>query len=241
VSLADSDTVQLLRRLQHRLVEQGQRVQGDMMGKLADQIAASEDLDVALERLYSVRGWDGIALRLLWYAERARATGAGAPLEALLDFQVEELHRLLLARPGADHGVTNPTPDQPSGAVTGQVFEVLHEFCTTLEELKQSAFSGERIEGVRRGLFDTALSQGGRLHQVCSARGNETLAQFAAAFSLFFRYVIEHELFDDVRVAHVIDHTSQVLGGIVEEAGAEDYGPLVQTIDMLHNPETLLE
>ena len=237
----DNDTVLLLRRLQQRLIGEGHRVQGEMMGKVSDRIAASADLDIALERLYSLQGWDTIALRLMWYAKRARSGATGSRRDALIDLQVGELHGLLMAAPAA----TSPDPTagrQPGGNVlTGEAFEALHHFNTALEELKRTAFEGERFQGMREGLVDSALSHGGRLHQVSSASGNEALAQFAATFSLFLRYVIERDLFDDVRVAHLIDNASQSLQGLLESLGTEDYGALLQTIDMLQNPETLLE
>jgi hypothetical protein len=237
----DNDTVLLLRRLQQRLVEEGHRVQGEMMGKVADKIASSADLDLALERLYSLQGWDTITLRLMWYAKRAQTAGAGTRRDGLIDNQVEELHTLLMAAPQATS--QDPPPGRPAGGnvLTGEVFEALHHFNTALEELKRSAFEGERFQGMREGLVDSALTNAGRLHQVCSVSGNETLAQFAATFSLFLRYVIERDLFDDVRVAHLIDNASQSLQGLLESLGTEDNGALLQTIDMLQNPETLLE
>ncbi len=237
----DNDTVLLLRRLQQRLVEEGHRVLGEMMGKVSERIASSADLDLALERLYSLHGWDAMALRLMWYAKRARAAGTGVRRDALIDFQVEELHGLLLAAPQA--ASQDPPPGRPAGGnvLSGETFEALHHFNTALEELKRSAFEGERFQGMREGLVDSALTNAGRLHQVSSASGNEILAQFAATFSLFLRYVIERDMFDDVRVAHLIDNASQSLQGLLESLGTEDYGALLQTIDMLHNPETLLE
>lgn len=241
VNPMDNDTVLLLRRLQQRLVDEGHRVQGEMMGKVAERISASADLDLALERLYSMQGWDGIALRLMWYAQRARAGGSGARREALIDHQLEELHGLLMTAPQAS--TQDPPPGRQDGAnvLTGEVFEALHHFNTALEELKHSAFEGERFQGMREGLVDSALSHAGRLHQVSSASGNDLLAQFAATFSMFLRYVIERDLFDDVRVAHLIDNATQSLQGLLESLGTEDYGALIQTIDMLQNPETLLE
>ena len=47
------------------------------MGKLADAISTTTEIQATLDRLYSVQGWDAIALRLMWYIERARETGAG--------------------------------------------------------------------------------------------------------------------------------------------------------------------
>jgi hypothetical protein len=237
----DNDTVLLLRRLQQRLVEEGHRVQGEMMGKVSERISASADIDLALERLYSLQGWDAIALRLIWYARRARAGGNGIRRDALLDFQVEELHGLLMSAPEATSQDNPPVRQGGGNVLTGEAFEALHHFNTALEELKRSAFEGERFQGMREGLVDSALTNAGRLHQVSSASGNETLAQFAATFSLFLRYVIERDLFDDVRVAHLIDNASQSLQGLLESLGTEDYGALLQTIDMLQNPETLLE
>ncbi|HUI09129.1 MAG TPA: hypothetical protein VL221_02315 [Bacteroidota bacterium] len=237
----DKDTVLLLRRLEQRLMEEGHRVQGEMMGKVADRISSSADLDLSLERLYSLQGWDTIALRLMWYAKRARAGGPTVRHDALIDYQVDELHALLMTSPPASPPQAPPGRRNGQDALSGEIFEALHHFNSALDELKHSAFEGERFQGMREGLVDSALSHAGRLHQVSSAGGNETLAQFAATFSLFLRYVIERDMFDDVRVAHLIDNASQSLQGLLESLGTEDYGALLQTIDMLQNPETLLE
>jgi hypothetical protein len=146
-----------------------------------------------------------------------------------------------MSAPDATSRDDPPVRQSGGNVLTGEVFEALHHFNTALEELKRSAFEGERFQGMREGLVDSALTNAGRLHQVSSASGNEILAQFAATFSLFLRYVIERDLFDDVRVAHLIDNASQSLQGLLESQGTEDYGALLQTIDMLQNPETLLE
>ncbi|MEW6510323.1 MAG: hypothetical protein AB1428_05130 [Bacteroidota bacterium] len=236
-----NETVELLRSLQQRLTEEGHRVQGEMMGKVAERLASAEDINAALEQLYLVQGWDAIALRLMWYVEGGRAGGAEVPLEALREYQVDELHHLLMAGPGGDgSAATPPTEDSTSVPVTGTVFEALHQFNTSLEDLRRTAFEGERYQGMRQGFFDAALSQAGRLHQTCSAQGAEAPSQFAAAFSLFLRYVIERDLFDDARVAHLIDNAGQALQEVLG-GPEENYTPLLQTIDMLHNPETLLE
>jgi hypothetical protein len=212
-----------------------------MMGKLADSIASTTGMKETLDRLYSVHGWDMIALRLMWYIERARETGAGPGRDALIDYQVDELYRLLMTASGGNGSETPAQPEQPAGPLTGGVFESLMQFSTSLEDLRRTAFEGERVQGMRQRFFDSALSNAGRLHQVCSAEGQEALAQFAAAFSLFLRYVIERDLFDDARVAHVVDNAGQALQAILDRASDEDYDSLQQTIDMLHNPETLLE
>lgn len=211
------------------------------MGKLADSFAATSAMQDTLDRLYSVHGWDVIALRLMWYIERARETGAGAGREALIDYQVEELYRLLMTAPGSNGAGSPAMAEQPAGPLTGGVFESLMQFNTSLEDLRRTAFEGERVQGMRQRFFDSALSNAGRLHQVCTAAGQDALAQFAAAFSLFLRYVIERDLFDDARVAHVVDNAGQALQGILDRASDEDYDSLQQTIDMLQNPETLLE
>jgi len=154
---------------------------------------------------------------------------------------VDELYRLLMTASGGNGADAAAQAEQPAGPVTGGVFELLMQFSTSLEDLRRTAFEGERVQGARQRFFDSALSNAGRLHQVCSSEGQEALAQFAAAFSLFLRYVIERDLFDDARVAHVVDNAGQALQAMLDRANDEDYDSLQQTIDMLHNPETLLE
>ena len=241
VARIENDAVLLLRRLQGRLAEEGHRVQGEMMGRLAERCAASDDTRSTLDNLFRVHGWDTIALRLMWYLERAQETGSEAGHNALLDYQVDELHRILMTTSGSEEAEAPPQTELPAGPLTGLVFESLMQFNTSLEDLRRTSFEGERFQGMRERFFESALSNAGRLHQVCSGQGQEALAQFAAAFSLFLRYVIERDLFDDARVAHVIDNAAQALQAILDRASDEDYDTLQQTIDMLHNPETLLE
>jgi hypothetical protein len=241
LSLIEHDTVQLLRRLQQRLAEEGHRVQGEMMGKVADRIASADDVERALEQLYSVQGWDEVALRLMWYASRTTGKAAGSTLDSLLDYQMEELHALLMTTPSVNDDGPGPAATDGPPPLTGAVFEGVFQFTTVLDDLKQTAFEGEKFQGMRQGLVDAALTNAGRLHQAATNAGNEILAQFAAAFSLFLRYVIERDLFDDVRVAHLIDNASQSVQGLLEATGPEQYDSLQQTVEMLHNPETLLE
>jgi hypothetical protein len=241
VSLVENDTVQLLRRLQQRLTEEGHRVQGEMMGKVADRISSADDVEKALEQLYSVQGWDAIALRLMWYASQSSGKNADIPRDSLIEYQMEELHALLMAASSGEGEDSRPSSPEGTPQLTGAVFEGVFQFTAALDNLKQSAFEGERFQGMRQGLVDAALLQAGRMHQASSAAGNEILAQFAAAFSLFLRYVIERDLFDDVRVAHLIDNASQSVQGLLESTGREQYDSLQQTVGMLQNPETLLE
>ena len=212
-----------------------------MMGKLAERCAATDDVRGTLDKLYRVHGWDSIALRLMWYLERAPETGSEAGQNALIEYQVDELRRILMTTSTGEEPEPAPQAELPAGPLTGLVFESLMQFNTSLEDLRRTSFEGERFQGMREQFFASALSNAGRLHQVCSSQGQEALAQFAAAFSLFLRYVIERNLFDDARVAHVIDNAAQALQAILDRASDEDYDTLQQTIDILHNPETLLE
>lgn len=239
--LIENDTVQLLRRLQQRLAEEGHRVQGEMMGKVADRIGTAEDVERALEQLYSVQGWDEIALRLMWYASRSSASDGGIPRDSLIEYQMEELHSLLMTAPEGNGDESHPANTDGPPPLTGAVFEGVFQFMTALDDLKRTAFEGERFQGMRQGLVDQALLCAGRLHQAASNAGNEILARFAAAFSLFLKYVIERDLFDDVRVAHLVDNASQSVHGLLEATGTVQYDSLQQTVEMLHNPETLLE
>jgi hypothetical protein len=177
----------------------------------------------------------------MWYASRTTGKAAGSTLDSLLEYQTDELHALLMTTPTGSDEEPDPAPAEGPPPLTGAVFEGVFQFTTVLDDLKQTAFEGERFQGMRQGLVDSALTNAGRLHQAATNAGNEILAQFAAAFSLFLRYVIERDLFDDVRVAHLIDNASQSVQGLLEATGPEQYDSLQQTVEMLHNPETLLE
>jgi hypothetical protein len=235
---SDNDTPLLLQRLQRRLADEGHHVQAEMMGRLADRIAGSRDVATALNHLYAVQGWSEIALRLMWYRHRNSPADNEPQHEFLLHHQVDELYAILMsasARPAESEGKVRP------GALTGDIFEALHDFATALEDLRQASFEGERVPGMHFSFFDSALTRAGRLHQVATAAPNDHLIHFSGAVSLFLRYVIERGLFDDVRVIHLIDITAESLQKLLEQDSPVDYAALEQSTDMLHNSETLLE
>jgi hypothetical protein len=231
-------TALLLQRLQLRLADEGRHVQAGMMGRLADRIASSPDVDAALRHLYAVQGWSEIALRLMWFRKRGFSPDNDGQQETLLEHQAEDLYDLLMT---ASVRTVEPEPVERTGALTGEVFEALHEFATALEGLRQASFEGEKVPGIHLGIFDSALSRAGRLHQAATAAGNDHLIHFAGAASLFLRYVIEREYFDDVRAVHLIDITAESLQKLLEQETPIDYAALEQSTDMLHNSETLLE
>jgi hypothetical protein len=238
VSTPEHDTALLLLRLQKRLSDEGHLVLADTMGKVAERLGSSRDIDAALEQLYSVQGWSDIGLRLMWYLDRSRSNGIEEQREPLLDFQVEELHSILMSTTSEP---VVPEDDGQSGAITGGLFESLHEFATALDDVRLASFEGERVPGMQHGLFDSALSRAGKLHQTAGASHNEHLVHFSAAVSLFLRYLIEREYFDDVRAIHLIDVTADALHKLFEQESPEAYAAIEQATDMLHNSETLLE
>jgi hypothetical protein len=233
----DNSSALLLQRLQQRLAEEGHHVQAEMMGRLAVRIRTSGNVDAALRSLYGVQGWSEVAMRLMWYRHRRLTPDTPALADSLAQCQAEELHALLMTASGSPAAA----PEGGEGALTGELFEALHEFASSLDDLRQASFEGERVPGMHFGLFDSALSRAGRLHQAATAAHNDHIVHFAGAVSLFLRYLIERELYDDVRSIHLIDITAEALQKLLEQQAPLDYAALEQSTDMLHNSETLLE
>jgi len=207
------------------------------MGRLAERIGASPNVDAALRSLYGVQGWSDVAMRLMWYRHRRLVPDSPALSDALAHGQADELYGLLMY---ASDRPAGPAEDDGS-ALTGDLFEALHGFAVALEDLRQASFEGEKVPGMHFGLFDSALSRAGLLHQSATAAHNDHIVHFAGAVSLFLRYIIERELYDDVRSVHLIDITAEALQKLLEQQAPLDYTALEQSTDMLHNSETLLE
>jgi hypothetical protein len=226
----------LLQRMEEELLDCGRRGEGERIAQVAARLARARDLDRALESLYCVRGWEGVAVRLMWYGEQMRQAAVGHASDA--DLAGYRLSQLLAAMPAP----SNSALDQ--GRASGgrvDLGEALFRFGSALEQLRRASFADGGFIGLPETLLDRVIAEAAVLRMVASAERSRDVARFAHAFRFFATYVRKHRILQDVRVLQVLGSANLTLQTVLETAEAEDFDSLDQTIALLENPRTLLQ
>ncbi len=146
--------VHLLGILHKVLEEQGRGSESAMIALVRDKIGQSPELQPALEELYTVAGFDQIALRLMWYAERAKAQGETLPPDRVVEYQVRQLASdvpLLGNTPPAE--ASAGAESKPAGIPRDWEAAVRH-FGDRLDELRKLAFDGDRYIGLPKARLE---------------------------------------------------------------------------------------
>jgi len=233
--------VRLLRRLETLLIESGHQSEGGRLGQIIQRISRADDARAALATLYSVEGYDQVALRLMYYGEKMRETLVELPEERLLDYQIRELYGVLLSSSRA-LGAVPEEPARPSPpAKKGDLEKAAEAFSTSLQDVRRTAFHQEEFTGIRRAQVDDLRGRLEDLHRGAKEQGNADVARFATACGTFVSYVVDRKLLQDVRVVNILDNAGLTLQTVLQAVGADDYDSLQQMVQLLEDPATLLE
>jgi hypothetical protein len=228
----------LLHRLETKLLDSGRRDEGEMVGLLAGRLSRAVDLDRALQGLYTVGGWDAVAIRLMWYTEQMRQAAAGTSVnEELLGHRLCELAAML---PVPDAGDSSATP-RLGAAARVDLRDALFRFGSSLEGLRRASFTDGRFSGLPELVLQRVVDEAALLGVIASEQQSRDIARFAQAFSFFATHVLEHGILHDVKVLHIIGAANLTLQTVLETAQAEDFDSLYQTIALLESPRTLLQ
>lgn len=226
----------LLRKLEMELLDSGRRMDGERIAQVATRLAHSQDVTKALESLYGVRGWDGVAVRLMWYLDQMRRSAMGNdPGEDLARFQMAQLLEALPVSAGG-RGKERPVREPQA-----DLREALFRFGSVLEQLRRASFADGRFHGLPADQLDRVIAEAALLRAAASAQHSRDVARFARAFTFFATYVRDHEMLGDPRVLQVIGTANLTLQTVLETTEAEDFDSLYQTIALLENPRTLLQ
>ncbi len=233
--------VRLLRSLAASVNAAGDKQKGQLVEKVAQKVARSDNLGASLERLYPVIGWDAIALKLMWFAQRRQQAGSAGDAEEILEYETEQLRALA--------GLTEPRDGaQPAEAPQGnrvqasdELAESARAFGNVLDTLKRSSFDGEAFQGIGPDILAAMLGESAHLQQSALSAGNDDSARFATAFGMFVTFVRDRDMTRDVRVANFLETANLTLQTVMETVGEEDYDSLAQTVELLENPRHLFE
>lgn len=240
--MADEDRycVQVLKTLEAHLIGEGFRPQAERIAALVKRLKETGDPDAVLRQLYGVRGWDTIALRLLWYEYKARETDVQALERTMMDKHMRELFDAVVKTGGVS---TAPPPQSPAPSVpTSQdITEALERFDAAVGILKQRSLQGDDFIGIEQPLIEILQEETDALRGVASAEDNQDIVKFCTALSIFLVYIIDKGRTNDVRTMNIIDNANLTLQTVQQTMGAADYDSLQQITQLLENPGTLME
>ncbi len=228
----------LLHRLEMSLQDSGRHGEGENVGLIAARLSRAQHIDKALEVLYSVSGWDAVAVKLMWYVEQMRKSATGTAVnEELFGYRLREL---VSALPWGS-GVEGAKGQMLTAARHVDLRDALFRFGSVLEELRRASFSDGVFSGLPETVLERVIGESTLLQDIASEQRSRDIARFAHAFTFFAAHVLEHGILQDIKVLHVISTANLTLQTVLETAQAEDFDSLHQTIALLESPRTLLQ
>ena len=232
-----SHIVHMLQSLELPLRDRGDRAKWQMVSSIAENIRHADDLGGALEVLYTVRGFDRFALRLMWYAEQASAVQSESASDRLVSYQIDRLLEDLQTVEAGEEGQGESTvPPGAPDLETG-----IRRFATSVANVRKDAFQGTDFVGLTRPAIEALVKETESLHAAAAVERNTDVVQFSAAFARFAHFVLENGLLKDVRVINFMENASLTLETAIGTTGADDYDSLHQTTELLEKPDTLLD
>lgn len=240
--MADEDhyCVQVLQSLEAHLVGGGFRPQAEKVASLIKRLKETSDPDAVLKQLYGVQGWDQIALRLLWYEQKARETDIDTLGRTVKDQHVRELFDNVVQTGGVTSAPAAETP-APSAPPSQDIAEALERFDAAVGILKQRSLQGDDFIGIEQPLIDILQEETDALRGVAATEDNQDVVRFCTALSIFLVYIVDKGRTSDVRTLNIIDNANLTLQTVLQAMGAADYDSLQQTTQLLENPGTLME
>jgi hypothetical protein len=238
MSTGKSYIVRLLRRVESLLSNGGHADEASKVGRIMQKVAQADDIHDALEVLRKVEGLDDFALRLMWLLDVAEKGEVGLE-NGVMDYQASVLGTLITAGTGVKSrenvAAVTPLPDR-----IDQLYVSLHKFGRAIEELKRHSIGDGVFAGVEERRICDILNELASLGEHAADSGKKDLSQFVSACSGFAQYVLDNGVLHDVRVVNILDNANITLQTVFEAAGAEDLDSLQSTIQLLSQPNELL-
>ena len=223
----------VLQLLESRLTSSNRSIDAGRISLVRLALSSSQHLDAALESLYGVQGYDQIALRLMWYAEKGSDPFAPVLTEHVVSRRADELLSMLPAELPAPAGPGTGEPKSMAAAVD--------EFGVAVEALKAGAFREGQFSELTEELAARLRASVRPLSRAGALEENPDVGRFADAVARFLELVRARSLARDVRVVNLLDSANLTLQTAMQTHAAEDYDSLQEITRLLENPLPLLE
>jgi hypothetical protein len=224
------DVMQLL---ESRLTSSNRSLDAGRISLIRRALSSVQHLDAALETLYGVQGYDQVALRLMWYAEKGSDPFAAVLTEHVVSRRADELLSLLPTEFPAPAG---PGTDEPKSMAAA-----VDEFGVAVEALKAGSFHEGQFSEVTEDLAARLRASLQPLGRAGALEENRDVARFADAVARFLELVRARSLARDVRAVNLLDSANLTLQTVMQTHAAEDYDSLQEITRLLENPLPLLE
>jgi hypothetical protein len=228
--------VRLLRHVGSSLVGPGAELVRTRLGKVVQRISRADDLPGALETLYAVEGFDAVALRLMWVAQRP-VLSSDALEPDVMDYEVRQMTWILRPSPEADRVALPPAAERP----LDDFYEALHRFGKGVDGQRRSVPVSGDDEGEHTDRLYGLLNDCAALEMAAARAGNETAVRFCTAFSRFTHYAIDEHHGSDERVQNVLESANMTLQTVLASCTLEEDDALQNMITLLNEPRRLLE
>jgi hypothetical protein len=238
MSVGQSYIIRVLRNVETWLGENRHAAEGAKVGKIIQRIAQAESVDEALGELHRVEGFRDFSLHLMWMLQRAQQPGFAAT-EQIVNHHAALLTSLLTteSEPEGEQDVV----EQPTlPATIDKLYLSLHKFGRSMDAMKRGALVDGMFHGIDEESIYVLLNSLAELGESASSSGRKDALQFTEACTGFVHYAVEKSLLQDVRVLNVLDNANCTLQTVFEAGGGEDHDSLQSTIDLLKQPNELL-
>ena len=223
----------VLQLLESRLTSSNRSIDAGRISLIRLALSSSQPLDAALEKLYGVQGYDQLALRLMWYAEKGSDTFAPVPTDHVVSRRADELLSMLPTE--------FPPPAGPGAEEPKSLAAAADEFGVAVEALKAGAFREGHFSEVTEELAAPLHASLQPLGRAGALEENRDVARFADAVARFLELVRARSLARDVRVVNLLDSANLTLQTAMQTHAAEDFDSLQEITRLLENPLPLLE
>lgn len=240
MSARQSYIVRLLRRLETLLVDHHMHQESAILGTIIHRLSHAEKVEDGLETLYGVQGFDRFALRLMWSLERY-GIDTNDPPPAVEAYELSELGMLIRASLNGTPHVPVFTDSPIPNNLWERLYDQLHRYGRCIEDLKRRSYDGEAFRSIDQSLLYRILDEAGTLGEAARSTGRADVEEFTVAVSRFLQHVLDDQLFHDARIVHLLDNANITLQTALDASGTEDYDALQQAIDLLKNPQTVLD
>jgi hypothetical protein len=225
--------VEVLQLLESRLSASNRSLEAGRIGVIRRALSTDLHLDAALETLYGVQGYHQFALRLMWYADKARDPFASTPAPHVVSRRADDLLRLIPTDTDAPIDSSPEVPKTMAAAVD--------DFGVAMEAAKRGAFHDGQFSAVTEEMTARLRSSVQPLGRAASLEENRDVARFADAVGRFLDLVRARDLSHDVRVVNLLDSANLTLQTVTQTHAAEDYDSLQEITRLLENPLPLFE